>query len=178
MTGPRKGPDPGRILNYTTEVKVEKTIEEIKAILRAHHARTVTEVYDKGKIIGLEFVYETGWGPRPFLLPAKPDVVLRLMVERRNEGKDTWSQHYIDAPWIVEEKYRRRDHAVPQSMIDQAERTAWRTIKDWVEAQMALMATRQVSFEQIFLPYALVDDGNRTMFDVYTDSQKALASGR
>lgn len=160
----RKGPDPGRILNYTTVIAAEKTQNEIKAILRAHQARSVTEVYADGKVTAIEFVFDTGWGERPYLLPAKPDVVTALMVEQRNKGKRTWDRGYVDPD------------NVPQSIVEQAERTAWRTIKDWVEAQMALMATRQVSFEQVFLPYALVDEG-RTMFDVYSDSQKALPSG-
>lgn len=162
----RRAPDPGRILNYTTAISAEKTIGEIKAILRAHDTRSVTEVYDGGKVTGLEFVFETGWGARPYLLPAKPEIVLHLMVERHNKGKREWTRGYI-----------AKDR-IPQSLRDQAERTAWRTIKDWVEAQMALMATRQVSFEQIFLPYALVDDSNRTMFDVYSETQKALGPGR
>jgi hypothetical protein len=42
---------------------------------------------------------------------------------------------------------------------------------------MALMATRQVAFEQIFLPYALVGEGDQTMFDVYSESQKRLGPG-
>ncbi len=170
----RKSPDPGRILNYSTEVKAEKSIDEIKAILRAHNCRSLTEVYDDGKITAIEFVYETGWGPRPFQLPVKPEAVLRLMVERRNKGKSAWDRFYVDAPWAVETV--RSGYAIPQSMIDQAERTAWRTVKDWVEAQMALMATRQVSFEQIFLSYALVEE-DRTMFDVYSERQAALPSG-
>ncbi len=161
----RSAPNPGRILNYTTEVKVEKTIDEIKAILRAHKARSITEVYDNGRMSAPEFVFDTGWGSRPYLLPAKPESVLGLMVEQRNKGKRTWDRFYV-AP-----------DNIPQSMRDQAERTAWRTIKDWVEAQMALMSTRQVSFEQIFLPYALVDEGSRTMFDVYSETQKALGPG-
>jgi DNA-binding protein H-NS len=113
-------------LNYTTEVKVEKTIDEIKAILRAHKARSITEVYDGDNITAIEFVFDTGWGPRPYQLPAKPDAVLRLMVERRNQGKDVWDGRYLDPDWTGETV--RYGHKIPQSMRDQAERTAWRTI--------------------------------------------------
>lgn len=160
----RRGPDPNRILNYTTEVPVEKTVDEIKAVLRAKGARAITEVYDGGRISAVEFVYETGWGARPFLLPAKPEAVLALMIERHNASLNQWHRSW----WNPQKP--------PQSARDQAERTAWRTIKDWVEAQLALMATRQVQFEQIFLPYALVEE-NRTMFDVYSERQKSLPSG-
>lgn len=161
----RRAPDPNRILNYSTEISVDKTIAEIKTILRAKQARAITEVYNNaGEITAVEFVYDTGWGPRPFLLPAKSEAVLALMVERHNANLNKWHRSY----WNPDKP--------PQSVREQAKRTAWRTIKDWVEAQMALMATRQVTFEQIFLPYALVD-GNRTMFDVYNESQKALPAG-
>lgn len=64
----------------------------------------------------------------------------------------------------------------PVALVEQAERTAWRTVKDWLEAQMALMKTRQVAFEQVFLPYAIVD-GDRTMFEVYRDRQLSLPGG-
>jgi len=160
-----RAPDPGRILNYTTEVSVDKTVSEIEAVLRAKGARSITEVYGHdGRIIAVEFIFDTGWGPRPFLLPANPDAVLGLMIERRNVGKSAYWRGYIDP------------RKPPRSLVEQAERTAWRTIKDWVEAQMALMATRQVTFEQVFLPYALVEE-NRTLFDVYAERQAALPPG-
>lgn len=160
-TARRAGPDPARILNYTTEVPVERTLREIKAILLARKAASLTEVYTDGKVTAIEFVYPTGWGNRPFLLPAKPAAVLSQMLAHRNAGKSRYDRYYVDPA------------KVPQSMRDQAERTAWRTVKDWLEAQMALMISGQVLFEQVFLPYALVDE-DRTMFDVYAERQAAL----
>lgn len=41
---------------------------------------------------------------------------------------------------------------------EQAERVAWRILKDWVEAQMALLDIQMVRFEEIFLPY--IETGN------------------
>jgi hypothetical protein len=41
----------------------------------------------------------------------------------------------------------------------QAVRTAWRIVKDWVEAQMALVETQMVTTQQVFLPYAIMKDG-------------------
>jgi hypothetical protein len=35
-------------------------------------------------------------------------------------------------------------------MRDQAVRTAWRIVKDWVEAQMALVETQMVSTQDVF----------------------------
>lgn len=41
----------------------------------------------------------------------------------------------------------------------QAVRTAWRIVKDWVEAQMALVETQMVTTAEVFLPYAVMHDG-------------------
>jgi len=43
-------------------------------------------------------------------------------------------------------------------------RVSWRILKDWVEAQMALVETHMVTLEQVFLPYAVTDDG-QTIYD-------------
>ena len=43
----------------------------------------------------------------------------------------------------------------PESRRQQAIRTSWRTLKDWVEAQMALLETGMVTMDEIFLPYML-----------------------
>ena len=44
---------------------------------------------------------------------------------------------------------------VPESRRQQAVRTSWRVLKDWVEAQMALLETGMVTMDEIFLPYML-----------------------
>ena len=40
----------------------------------------------------------------------------------------------------------------PESRRQQAIRTSWRILKDWVEAQMALLETGMVTMDEIFLP--------------------------
>lgn len=40
---------------------------------------------------------------------------------------------------------------------EQAERVAWRILKDWIEAQMALLDIQMVKFEEIFLPYIQIN---------------------
>ena len=42
-----------------------------------------------------------------------------------------------------------------ESRRQQAIRTSWRILKDWVEAQMALLETGMVTMDEIFLPYML-----------------------
>jgi len=61
----------------------------------------------------------------------------------------------------------------------QARRVAWRIVKNWIEAQMALIEAGQASLIQVFLPYAVTQDGP-TMFEkflAHVSSQRALTAG-
>jgi len=43
---------------------------------------------------------------------------------------------------------------------EQAVRTSWRIIKDWVEAQMALVESELADVSEVFLPYAITQNGS------------------
>ena len=59
---------------------------------------------------------------------------------------------------------------------EQAEMTAWRNVRDWVLAQMALIESCDVPMQQIFLPY-MADDRGRTVYELYAAGQLALGAG-
>ena len=59
---------------------------------------------------------------------------------------------------------------------EQAERVAWRIVKDWVEAQMAILESEMVQMDEIFLPYMLSNSG-QTVFEAYRNNQLALGGG-
>ena len=59
----------------------------------------------------------------------------------------------------------------------QAERIAWRIVKDWVEAQMAILESGMVKLDQIFLPYIMDSDG-RTVYELYESKQLLLSGGK
>jgi hypothetical protein len=103
------------LLNYTTSIQVQKTVGEMVSILTAHGARAILQGYDdKGAIAGLSFKIYVSEQELAFRLPADWPAVLRVM---------------------------ERDRRVPRRFrtLDQARRVAWRILKDWVEAQMALI---------------------------------------
>ena len=59
----------------------------------------------------------------------------------------------------------------------QAIRTSWRILKDWVEAQMALLETGMVTMDEIFLPYML--SGGQTFYQALVAGEfEALNSPR
>lgn len=124
------------ILNYTTTVDSFKTVSEIERILVKHNAKSIMKNYDGESIMGLSFLIDTGVQQIPVRLPVKVDECLEVL---KKEKKNS-----------------------PRSNIkanrEQAERVAWRILKDWVEAQMALLDIQMVRFEEIFLPY--IETGN------------------
>ena len=58
----------------------------------------------------------------------------------------------------------------------QAERTAWRNVRDWIMAQMAIIEAGQVEMEEVFFPY-LTDSRGRTLYQLYQGGQLALGDG-
>lgn len=116
------------ILNYTTLIAAEKTAGEIQALLVKAKATAVMSEYDGGVLARLSFRITTIHGDHAFQLPANIDGVFNAM---------------------------KRDHKVPvrSKTREQAARVAWRIIKDWVEAQLAIIEADMATLPQVFLPY-------------------------
>jgi hypothetical protein len=136
------------LLNYTTGVPVSRTIGQVQGILVEAGARAIMAEYDDGgRVTGMSFSVETPFGQRGYTLPVRTERVLAVLERDR-----------------VSPKYRTPEHA---------ERVAWRILKDWIEAQVALLRTEMVTLDQVMLPYMHGDDG-RTVYELYLDRQLAL----
>lgn len=139
------------ILNYTTTVDAFKTVSEIECILMRHKAKSIMKNYDGESITGLSFLIDTGVQQIPVRLPVRVDECLKVLKKEKREN--------------------------PRKQIkdtrEQAERVAWRILKDWVEAQMALLDIEMVKFEEIFLPY-IETQGGQTIFERLEDRQFLL----
>lgn len=129
------------ILNYTTTVDAFKTVSEIEYILMKHGAKSIMKNYENESVTGLSFLIDTGAQQIPVRLPAKVDACLAVLRKEKQENP----------------RKQIRDTK------EQAERVAWRILKDWVEAQMALLDIEMVRFEEIFLPYIEVQ--GQTVFE-------------
>ena len=132
------------ILNYTTKIDVYKTVGEIQGKLVKHGAKKIlTDYDDNGRIVSLSFMIDTPSGIMPIRLPSNVDQVLKVLLKQKV----------------------RCDR-------EQAERVAWRIIKDWIEAQMAILESEMVSMDEIFLPYIV--QGERTVYQLFRDQQLRL----
>jgi len=59
-----------------------------------------------------------------------------------------------------------------QSKMEQAYRCAWRIIKDWIHAQLSIIASGQAMPDEVLLPYLW--DGKRTLYEVYKSGELQL----
>lgn len=134
------------ILNYTTKVDLFSTLGEIQRTLVAHGARKIVQDYDDGgRVITVSFLIDTPSGQRAVRLPANVDAVFAVLQQQKVKC----------------------DYA-------QVERVAWRIVKDWLQAQMAILEAEMVAMDEIFLPYMLDGDGKHTFFEAYRNNTLML----
>lgn len=128
------------IKNYTTSIKVEKTIGEIESILAKFGASKIMKEFDKeGNPESLSFIIATEHGTMPFKLPMRLEKVYSILCKSQ-----------------IPKKLRSRE---------QAARIGWRILKDWVDSQMALLQIEMAKIEEILLPY-VVQKGGKTMYEM------------
>ncbi len=143
------------LLNYTTQIEAIKTVGEIQGILAGHGAKSILIDYGPdGTVEALAFRVLTPQGDIAIRLPIDPEAVLKVLTQQNRLGK------------------------VPRRYISKAQavRVAWRIVKDWVEAQMAILETEMVRMEQIFLPYVITDSG-KTLYEAMLDRHFQLGPG-
>lgn len=144
------------LLNYTTKIPASQTVGEIMTILTRIGAERVSVTYGKsGTPIGLEFAVMTQHGERAFALPSRIDAALVKLTERHA-------------------RVRNRTHAARPTYAHAAN-VAWRIVKDWTEAQAALIELGLVRTEEVLLPYMLTSSG-QTVFALVEQRQLALPS--
>ena len=143
------------LLNYSTTIGAAKTVAEIQQNLAEHGAKAILIEYDgKGSIDALSFKVATPYGELPFRLPIHPAAVLNVL------------------------KQQSRLKKIPCRFINpgQANRIAWRIVKDWVAAQLAITETEMVRLEQVFLPYGITRNG-QTIYEALVETKfKALTA--
>jgi hypothetical protein len=122
------------ILNYTTSISAEKTAGEIQAKLVKAKASAVMSEYENEVLSRISFKVTTVHGDHAFQLPANIDGVFNAM---KRDAR-------------IAPKYKTRQ---------QAANVAWRIIKDWVEAQLAIIEADMATLPQVFLPYMQIAPG-------------------
>jgi hypothetical protein len=145
------------LLNYTTTIEPEQTLSEIQKMLSRHGVQAMMTEYDGQQVSAVSFRISIDGRLMSFKLPCNWRQVAEIMKNpqaRRNariKKGETWD--------------------------DQAIRVAWRIIKDWIEAQLALVEVNMVTIPQVFLPYAIMKNGQTLAEHVVNNPGFLLGDG-
>lgn len=135
------------IKNYTSKIAVESTIARIECKLAAMGATHIMKTYgEKSKVLSVVFNIPDRDKSIPIRVPANVKGCFDAM----------WRQYCINHT-------HPRDSAKPK-IYEQAERTAWKLVQDWIEVQVSMVEMKQAEPLQVFLPYAW--DGKQTYFEL------------
>lgn len=142
------------ILNYSTKIDPHITAGELSGKLAVLGANQVSIEYDERRLpAGISFVVMISGSHIMFKLPCKWQGVLSAMRKDRSISKSYQTE-------------------------EQARRVAWRIVKDWVEAQMAIIQAESADLAEVFLPYAINPGTVETLYQSFTsDPQNLLIAG-
>jgi len=142
-----------KIKNFSTSISVEKTIAEIEKMLSKYGATKIMKEYDTdGNPSKLIFAIMTEYGEMPVKLPVNVDKILEVF--KYQVSNKLLPRKYWGGEWTNE----------------QAHRVGWRIIKDWLDAQLALLQIQMVKVQEIFLPYAYDSKSGQTLFQKMEES--------
>lgn len=135
-----------KLLNFSTRIAAKRTVQECMSPLAEAGADAVAAQYRDKQPVGLSFQLDTAAGSRSFALPVNIDGVHK-MLQTADMGTRT------TAVW------RSREHAAD---------VAWRIVKDWLEAQLAIIAAQMVTLDEVMLPYLQVAPG-KTLYREFAE---------
>jgi hypothetical protein len=135
---PGKGP-----LNWTTTIPVHQTVAECQSILAKAGASSVSVAFEDGQPAGLSFSLKTPHGARNFTLPVNINGIQRVLARANKDGQLRSDGH-------KNARLEGREHAT---------RVAWRVVKDWLEANLALIAAQMATIDEVMLPYLILQVG-------------------
>ena len=140
------------ILNYTTSIACEKTIMEIQKCLVKHGATKIVTDYTDQTPIAVTFCLILNGNLVAFSLPANYSGVLKSM---------------------------KSDSKIPRRLLtdEQALKVSWRIIKNWVEAQMAIVEAKLADVAEVFLPYAITKNGITLYKEIESNGMLMLKGG-
>lgn len=141
--------------NYTSSIPAGATIAYIESYLMSAGATGIMKDIKDGQVVALMFEMDMGApGKHVIKLPANVGEVHRYL----------WNDY------ITSTKRPRKEEG---DFTDQAGRTAWKIVQDWVQVQISMIKLRQMEPMQVFLPY--IWDGQRTYYEFLKDKKfKAL----
>jgi hypothetical protein len=125
-----------KLKNYTSTVPVSKSISEIEELLSQAGADMILKQYEDGEagsrvVTGFTFTIKDNEQTAMFKLPSNTrEFAAAMLAEKKKLHKGTRAL-----------------------VAEQAERTAWKVLNDWVAIQLTLIRVHQIHPFQVFMGY-------------------------
>lgn len=130
--------------NYTSTVAVSRSVQRIEEKLVAFGASDIMKSYDNKTLKAIRFQYLMHGRKVPFELPARVEAVEKVLMK----------------------SVRRMQPGTRERIREQAERTAWKIVSDWVEIQLSLITLEQAEFAQLFMHCIWSPAQNKTFYQI------------
>jgi len=145
--------------NYTSEAAVERSIAQIERALIKCGVTGILKEYGTtpGEVSAMVFQIRFHDRPISVRLPADKEKCLQALWLDYADG----DQLSHDGQRLA---YNRRKGKVRADFVEQAARTAWAIVRDWVEIQLSMIQLGQAEFAQVFLPYIWDEEKRETFY--------------
>ena len=141
--------------NYTSTVPAATSINRIEKFLVDSGASDVSKKFKNGACVAITFRMVIDNIPVFFQLPAKVDTCFKVL----------WGE--LKKPWLANK----------DNYLEQAEKTAWKLVHDWIEMQFTMIKLQQVEALQVFLPYVYDPAKDETFYEkVKSNNMKLLTN--
>lgn len=148
--------------NYTTKIEPRQSVAECQELLADAGAAGIAVEFTDRIPSALSFRLETPRGVLTYVLPVNIDGMRKVLTRANFDSLHTTAATVA--------KYRTREHAA---------RVAWRVVRDWLDAQLALVAAEIVQIDEVMIPYLAIGEGGWTVRDAYRESgPRALTGGQ
>jgi hypothetical protein len=142
------------LLNFSTKIEPEQTIGEIQKMLSGHGVTAMMTEYDGPNVSAVSFQMQIDGRKMGFKMPCNWRAV-----------KEIFSRE----PKIQNTKINTDEQAI---------RTAWRIIHTWVKSQLALVEVNMDTIPQVFLPYAIMKNGQTLSEHMESNPNFLLGNGQ
>jgi len=133
--------------NYTSTTPASTSMGKIEKCLVTAGATNISKTYENNICTAITFRMVVNDRPLFFQLPARVEACFEVF----------WKEVKRPRP---DTKVKTRE---------QAERTAWKIICDWVEVQLSMILLEQADALEVFLPYVFNPETNQTFYNQLKD---------
>ena len=138
-----------KLRNYTSNVAIDRSLAAIEKLLVDAGATHFSKFYDDNKeLVGVLFQLPVNGIPQTFQLPAKPKAAEKKMLA----------------------DIKKPHRGTVARVREQAARTAWKLLHDWVHVQVSMILMEQADAIQVFLPYHFDMQRQQTFFEKIKDN--------